>query len=58
MKLSIAVVPCPRCGTPLVAKDMSDMDLAVARCEICRREYEVRRNPVTGGVEVKEKRTN
>jgi uncharacterized Zn finger protein (UPF0148 family) len=58
MKLSIAIVPCPRCGTPLVHKDMSDIDLAEARCEICRREYEVRMDPETGETEIKEKRTN
>jgi len=58
VKLSIAIVSCPRCGTPLVAKDMSDMDRAETRCDICRREYEVRMDPETDDTEVKEKKTN
>lgn len=58
VKLSLAIVPCPRCGAPFISKDISDMDLAKARCDICQREYEIRMDPETGETEVKEKRTN
>jgi transcription elongation factor Elf1 len=43
MKAMITILPCPKCGeSNLVAPDLEDTGLAVAKCLYCGEEFEIR----------------
>lgn len=58
MKLSIAIISCPRCGRVLAAKDFDDMALHEAKCPGCKLEIEVIYNEFGNLEEVKPKTIN
>jgi predicted RNA-binding Zn-ribbon protein involved in translation (DUF1610 family) len=59
MKATITILPCPRCGeSNLVAPDIEDTGLAVAKCPYCGEESEIRQTEDGLVPSVKKKRVN
>ena len=59
MKATITILACPRCGeSNLVAPDLEDTGLGVAKCPYCGGEFEVRVTEDGLAPSVRKKRVN
>lgn len=55
---AISAVPCSGCGLYILGLDFDGSGLAVVKCPNCKREWEIRVDPMIGKIEVNPKKIN
>jgi hypothetical protein len=58
LKVSFGVIPCPDCGELMMHHDFASTGLYLARCEGCRKEWEIRKDSSGNTIEIKQKMIN
>jgi len=58
LKVAFGAVPCPHCGELMMHHDFASTGLSLAKCEGCRKEWEIRKDSNGNTIEIKPKMIN
>jgi hypothetical protein len=58
LKVTFGVIPCPGCGELMMHHDFASTGLSLAKCEGCRKEWEIKKDLSGKAIEIKPKMIN